>query len=312
MCCDFTSLTLGAGINKISDFLTSMLRQGAQELISKAVQAGLSHFLDQYRDVVDNVPGCSGWVGMQVICHDRRNLKTNSGRQFWILPETRENAASLLNSGYSTRRLSYPITLRERTTEFIMKLGLISDTHIPEAMPELWPHLFEQFKGVEAILHAGDIYDLSVIDQLHDIAPVYAARGNGDDGSSGRILQPFDERLKETWLLEFNGFKIGLTHYIPMPESPPALTVGRWADKLFPSGRPDVLIYGDTHVEQVDHIDDMLCVNPGSPTFPHNLNLQFGTIGFLHLDEERPRAEIWQLNESGIVPFDWANSRRPW
>ena len=28
-----------------------------------------------------------------------------------------------------------------------MKIGLISDTHIPEAMPELWPHVYEQFHG---------------------------------------------------------------------------------------------------------------------------------------------------------------------
>jgi hypothetical protein len=36
------------------DILTRMLRQGAQELISKAVQAELNHFLDQYQDVVDD------------------------------------------------------------------------------------------------------------------------------------------------------------------------------------------------------------------------------------------------------------------
>ncbi len=193
-----------------------------------------------------------------------------------------------------------------------MKIGLISDTHIPEAMPELWPHLFEQFHGVEAILHGGDIHHLSVIDQLHEIAPVYAARGNGDDGSGGRDIQPDDPRLRDTWLLEFNGFKIGLTHYVPMPEMPPHLTITRWIDKLFGDVVPDVLIYGDTHVEQIDHIDGVLCINPGSPTFPHNLNLQFGTIGMLHLDEDKPRAEILQLNETGVQPFDWASSRRPW
>ncbi len=193
-----------------------------------------------------------------------------------------------------------------------MKVGLISDTHIPEAMPELWPHLYELFHGVECILHAGDIHHLSVIDELNRIAPVYAARGNGDDGSGGRDIQPDDERLKENWLLELNGFKVGLTHYVPMPEMPPGLTVSKWIKKLFPDDKPDVLIYGDTHVEQIDEIDGVLCINPGSPTYPHNLNLQFGTIGFLHLDGERPRAEICQLTGTGIIPFDWENSRRPW
>ena len=193
-----------------------------------------------------------------------------------------------------------------------MKIGLISDTHIPEAMPELWPHVFEAFEGVECILHAGDIHDIRVIDQLHQVAPTYAARGNGDDGSSGREVQPDDPRLKEVWLLELGGFRIGLTHYIPMPEMPPHLTVSKWIDKLYPDGRPDVLIYGDTHVEQIDLFDGVLCVNPGSPTFPHNLNTQLGTIGFLDLSGSQPVASIHQLTESGLAPFDWESSRRPW
>lgn len=193
-----------------------------------------------------------------------------------------------------------------------MKIGLISDTHIPESMPELWPHVFEEFSDVDCILHAGDIYHLSVLDRLEEIAPVYAARGNGEDGSGGREIQPDDPRLRESWLIELGGFKIGLTHYVPMPEIPPGLTIERWKQRLFPDTPLDVLIYGDTHVEQIDIIDNTLCVNPGSPTFPHNLTLQFGTIGFLYLDEEKPRAEIMQLTESGSQPFDWAASRRPW
>ena len=61
-----------------------------------------------------------------------------------------------------------------------------------------------------------------------------------------------------------------------------------------------------------DLIDDILCVNPGSPTFPHNLNTQLGTIGFLDLSGTKPSATIHQLTETGMQPFDWENSRRPW
>jgi putative phosphoesterase len=179
-------------------------------------------------------------------------------------------------------------------------------------MPELWPHVFEAFDGVEAILHAGDIHDIRVIDQLHEVAPTYAARGNGDDGSSGREVQPDDDRLKEVWLLKMGGFNIGLTHYIPMPELPPNLTVSKWIDRLYPEQRPDVLIYGDTHVEQIDVFDGVLCVNPGSPTFPHNLSTQLGTIGFLDLAGDAPEASIHQLTEDGFEPFDWGKWRRPW
>ena len=124
------------------------------------------------------------------------------------------------------------------------------------------------------------------------------------DGSGGREANRITIDFREYWSIELGGFTIGLTHYIPMPEIPPHLTVSKWIEKKFPNTNLDVLIYGDTHVEQIDLIDGVLCVNPGSPTFPHNLNLQFGTIGFLHLGGETPSAEIHQITEHGIEPFD--------
>ena len=193
-----------------------------------------------------------------------------------------------------------------------MKVGLISDTHIPESQEALWPQVFDAFDSVDYILHAGDLHDLKIIDILNEIAPTYAARGNGEDGSAGRAIQPDHDRLKEYWHIELNGFQIGLTHYVPMPEIPPRLTVSNWVKEKFPGVTLDVLIYGDTHVEQIDTFDNMLCINPGSPTFPHNLNLQLGTLGILDLGGDAPQAEILQLTESGTEPFDWVNSRRPW
>lgn len=191
-----------------------------------------------------------------------------------------------------------------------MRLGLISDTHIPEACAELWPQVFEAFGGVDAILHAGDIHDLVVIDQLSDVAPTYAARGNGDDGSGGRPVQPDDGRLREAWLLEFDGLRIGMTHDIPIPEYPPHLTVERAMQRYFGRTDLDVLVYGDTHVEAIHTIGSTLCVNPGSPTYPHNLETQLGTIGFLEISGGQAEATIWQLTDTGIVPFDWSRYRR--
>src|SRR3970040_3054863 len=114
-----------------------------------------------------------------------------------------------------------------------MRIALISDTHIPEARHELWPQVFDAFAGVDATLHAGDIHDLVVIDQLHDIAPTYAARGNGDDGSGGRPIQPFHKRLREAWVLVFGGLTIGMTHDLPLPEYPPHLTLERALQRYF-------------------------------------------------------------------------------
>ena len=194
-----------------------------------------------------------------------------------------------------------------------MRIGLISDTHIPEARHELWPQVFTAFAGVDYILHAGDIHDLVVIDQLSDVAPTYVARGNGDDGSGGRPIQPFDKRLRDAWLVELGGLRIGITHDVPIPEFPPNLTLERAMMRYFGTTELDVLIYGDTHVEAIDHINGVLCVNPGSPTYPRNLDTQLGTIGFLEIDEHgKPEATIWQLTETGIEPFNWSKWKRPW
>jgi putative phosphoesterase len=184
-----------------------------------------------------------------------------------------------------------------------MRIGLISDTHIPEACADLWPQVRAAFRGVDLILHAGDVYDLRVIDELNDVAPINVARGNGDDGSGGRVLQPDDARLRDVWTLELGGVTIGMTHTVYIPRLAQAL------NRLFPARRPEVLVYGDTHVEAIDAIDGVLCVNPGSATLPHNLTTQLGTIGFLEIQEGEPSASIWQLTEDGIEPFDWTRWR---
>jgi putative phosphoesterase len=197
-------------------------------------------------------------------------------------------------------------------TAHSLRIGVISDTHIPEARHELWPQVFDAFAGVDCILHAGDIHDLVVIDQLSDIAPTFAARGNGDDGSGGRPIQPFDHRLKEAWLLTLGGLRVGLTHDLPIPEYPPHITLDRALNRYFGTTELDVIVFGDTHVEVVERVNGALCINPGSPTYPHNLDTQLGTIGFLEISGGKADATIWQLTDDGIAPFDWTRWKRPW
>ena len=192
-----------------------------------------------------------------------------------------------------------------------LRIGLISDTHIPEARATLWPQVFDAFDGVDRIFHAGDIHDLSVLDQLEEVAPVWSARGNGEDGSGGRPVQPEDPRVKYAWQLELEGLSVGLTHYVPVPERLPTFTMQRWVERFFPDKKPDVIVSGDTHREAIEWVDGIYCVNPGSPTYPHNYDTQFGTIGFLELADGKAQASIWLLQEEGIVPFDW-DATPPW
>jgi hypothetical protein len=38
-----------------------------------------------------------------------------------------------------------------------MRIGLIADTHLPSSIREPWPEVVSAFRGVDLILHAGDI-----------------------------------------------------------------------------------------------------------------------------------------------------------
>lgn len=195
-----------------------------------------------------------------------------------------------------------------------VRLGLVADTHIPEARPQLWPQVFDAFADCDAIIHGGDIHELWLLDQLEQVAPVFAARGNGEDGFGGRPRAAPDARLHDTWILELCSagaavaapavLRVGIIHDLTIPEVPPYLTVGNVSRRRF-AAEPetpealDVIVYGDTHVERIDQIGATLCINPGSPTYPRNLQTRLGTIGFLELRGRAVRASICQLTEAG-------------
>jgi putative phosphoesterase len=176
-----------------------------------------------------------------------------------------------------------------------VRIGLISDTHMPGALRELWPQILDAFDGVDYILHGGDLYTTGVIDQLNELARVYVSRGNGDIGVS-------DERLQDTWLLELGGISIRMIHEFPTPKRRSEEFINQYMNRKYPGARPDVVLYGHTHRQEIHTIDGMLCVNPGSPTLPNNQSLRLGTIGFLDIDQGIASATNFQLTESGIEP----------
>lgn len=167
-----------------------------------------------------------------------------------------------------------------------MRIGLVADTHVPRDAKRLPPHVKVALDGVDLILHAGDIYLSTVLDELEAIAPVMAARGNGDRDLS-------DPRVKDYLVLDLAGFKVGLTHifYREMPLS----SLDKATEREF--GRPvDVIVSGDTHVAGVERCQGLLMVNPGSPTLP-NGRFELGTVGLLEVVEGRVSARIVQLSE---------------
>lgn len=172
-----------------------------------------------------------------------------------------------------------------------MRIGLVSDTHVPTHVKELpFDKLAEVFKGVDLILHGGDIYDLSVLNDLERIAPVLAARGDDDYGATAR-----DERVQEKHVLNVGGQIIWLVHQRPyIPRMPPAW----WQERVDPGrgefGKPNIVVFGHEHRTVDETIDGVHYVSPGSPTFLH-YQQGLGTYGIIDTDSGEPDVRVLNL-----------------
>ncbi len=181
-----------------------------------------------------------------------------------------------------------------------MRIGLISDTHVPVAQKELWPQIYEALRGVDLIMHGGDLMVPEVIDWLEDVAPVMAVQGNGDYTGFERSIPPEDPRLSEAKVLTLDvaggrQLRIGLVHDFQLPEAPPLRTVEGQMQHHF-GGPVNVIVRGSTHRAEVTTVNGVLIVNPGSPTFPNHMSTRLGTVGFLDIDDSgRVQPTILQL-----------------
>ena len=175
-----------------------------------------------------------------------------------------------------------------------MRLGLIADTHMPGSIDALWPHALNALSGADIILHAGDLHTLEIVDELEKLAPVYVARGNGDAGI-------VDDRLQDHWLLDVRGVSVGMIHHFPSPVRKSPETIRRYIAKHF-HGEPDVVVFGHTHLEGVHVVEDLLLVNPGSPTLPQNQSLRPGTLGMMEVTEDHVVTTLFQLTDHGVEP----------
>jgi putative phosphoesterase len=181
-----------------------------------------------------------------------------------------------------------------------MRIGLISDTHIPVAMDYLWPQVYEVFRGVDLIMHGGDLLTTEVIDWLEEVAPVMAVQGNGDYKGWERSIPPDDPRLSEAKVLNVDlahgrKLRIGLLHDLQLPDAPPLRTLEGQMQHYF-GGPVNVIVRGSTHRAEVLSIRGVLIVNPGSSAFPNHQSARPGTIGFLNIEESgRITPELVQL-----------------
>ena len=174
-----------------------------------------------------------------------------------------------------------------------MRIGLIADTHVRPRFKGLPQQVADAFKGVDLILHAGDVYILEVLDWLEHIAPVLCARGNGD------FALPADSRLKEAHVISVDGVRIGLLHKLPLPERAPWRTLENIMEKNF--GDPvDVIVFGHIHADGIETLKGITLINPGSITIsPNPLVPWLGTVAILEVSNGRSEARIIRLESGG-------------
>ena len=165
-----------------------------------------------------------------------------------------------------------------------MRIGVISDTHLGpgQELPAIVPEIFA---GVDAILHAGDMTSLQVVDNLEKLAPVYAVTGNCDN-------KFIFERFGLDRVVELAGFRLGLSHGHGLGGhkiDTPASVYRYWCRKVV-----DVAVFGHTHIPYCAEQAGMLLFNPGSITLPRGGNPP--SVGLLSLVAgEKPTGQIIKL-----------------
>ncbi len=181
-----------------------------------------------------------------------------------------------------------------------MKIGVISDTHIPSSGPEPPPQVAQAFQGVDLILHAGHAYVPACLEWLGRIAPVTSTEswleGTGETPTRNGGVQ----------LLAFEGHTIGMAHELilrslgddvlpgsigrsfPKRESLPAALEGIFGQPV------DIVVFGYTHEAMVETHDGILFVNPGSPSLVGQ-QVRLGTVAILDLRAKGREARIVDL-----------------
>jgi len=121
-----------------------------------------------------------------------------------------------------------------------IQVGVIADTH-----GLLRPEAVESLRGVNVILHAGDVGDPTILQELVSLAPVFVVRGNTDRG-------PWADALPMTEVVEVGGVVFYMIHILDDLDLDPG------------AAGIDVVVYGHSHQPMVEDREGVLFLNPGS------------------------------------------------
>lgn len=159
-----------------------------------------------------------------------------------------------------------------------MKIGVLSDTHLPSVATALPSAVFRIFRDADLILHAGDIVELSFLEELKSIAPVEAVAGNMDPPEV-RLLLPHKK------VITAGRFKLGLIHGKYRIDVQREMIRKEFDDV-------DCIVYGHSHTPFWGVENGIRYLNPGSPT--DKRHAPFNSVAVL-LAEQELRAEIIRI-----------------
>jgi putative phosphoesterase len=155
-------------------------------------------------------------------------------------------------------------------------VGLISDTHVPVRAKCIPGKVFKVFENVDFIVHAGDLVQLAVIDELEQLAPVLAVHGNMDGPEVSGALPKLNSLKVSDW-------KIGVMH-----DPSTMFGMGKMREIAKQNGF-NVFVYGHTHNSSIKWEGKTLYINPGSPTSP---------TSFIN----KPSVALLKITREAIVP----------
>ncbi len=154
-----------------------------------------------------------------------------------------------------------------------MKIGVVSDTHINDKNQDLPLKLIEALRGVDMIIHAGDILQLDVLDKLRAICPeVKAVHGNMDTDET-------KWKLPQKEVFSIGRFKIALIHGWGPPATMPELVFNE-----FRREKPDIIVFGHTHNPMNERYQGVLMFNPGSAT--DKIYAKFNSCGIIEINDK--------------------------
>jgi putative phosphoesterase len=128
---------------------------------------------------------------------------------------------------------------------------VLADTHLKASSKRGLPdRAIAHLKAADVILHAGDVTERSLLDELAGFGPVHAVLGNNDTGLV----------LPDTELVDLDGVTVGMIH-----DSGPRIGRAARMRKRFPTAA--VVVFGHSHIPWNETgVDGQLLFNPGSPT----------------------------------------------